>query len=77
LFSGLIFNTPEALKEGEMTRKGRIVYQFKMHGGVAIVFIEVKRDTGTISSERLDFIAQVIAECDGTAQAILLLLVYT
>ncbi|KAL2012754.1 hypothetical protein VTN00DRAFT_279 [Thermoascus crustaceus] len=31
------------------------------------VFIEVKRETG-VASERLDFIAQVIAECDAMAE---------
>jgi hypothetical protein len=69
MFSGLIFNTLEVLVEGTITRKGRIEYQFKMHGGITIVFVEAKRETG-VASKRLDFMAQVIAECDGTAQAI-------
>lgn len=49
-----------------MKKKGRIEYQFKTRGGITIVFIEVKRETG-VASERLDFIVQVIiAECAGT-----------
>ena len=67
LFSGLLFNTPEALLDGAMTKKGRIEYQFKTYGGITVVFIKVKRELGNLL-ERLDFIAQVIAECDGVVQ---------
>jgi hypothetical protein len=56
LFSGLMFNNPEATK-------GRIEYQFNTYGVVTIVFIEVER-VGSLT-ERLDYYAQVIAECDG------------
>ncbi|KIX05117.1 uncharacterized protein Z518_05989 [Rhinocladiella mackenziei CBS 650.93] len=68
LFSGLLFNTPEAILEGKITTKGRIEYQFKTFGGIAVVFIEVKLDIGS-STERLDCFAQVIAECDACAWA--------
>jgi hypothetical protein len=64
LFSGLLFNTPEAILEGKITTKGRIEYQFKTYGGVTVVFIEVKLDIGNLR-ERLNCYAQVIAECDG------------
>ena len=64
LFSGLLFNTPETLLEGRLTSKGRIEYQFKTYGGITVVFIEVKLDIGNLT-ERLNCIAQVIAECDG------------
>lgn len=48
-----------------MTKKDRVVYQFKTYGYVAtMVFIEVRLKLGN-RSERLDFIAQVIAKCDG------------
>ena len=67
LFSGLLFNTPEALLDGAMTNKCHIEYQFKTCGGITVVFIEVKRELGNLL-ERLDFIAQIIAECDGTVQ---------
>ena len=65
LFSGLLFNKPEAILEGKT--KGRIEYQFKTYGGVTLVFIEVKRDVGSLT-ERLNYYAQVIAECDGKFQ---------
>jgi len=64
LFSGLLFNTPEAILEGRLTTKGRIEYQFKTYGGITVVFIEVKLEIGN-STERLNCVAQVIAECDG------------
>jgi hypothetical protein len=64
LFSGLLFNKPEAILEGKITTKGRIEYQFKTCGGVTVIFIEVKRDVGSLT-ERLNYYAQVIAECDG------------
>ena len=63
-FSGLLFNTPEAMLEGRIATKGRIEYQFKTYGGVTVVFIEVKLDIGNLT-ERLNCYAQVIAECDG------------
>ena len=64
LFSGLLFNKPEPMLEGKITTKGRIEYQFKMYGGVTVIFIEVKLSIGNIT-ERLNCYAQVIAECDG------------
>ena len=70
LFSGLLFNKPEAMLEGKITTKGRIVYQFKMYGGVTVVFIEVKLSIGNIT-ERLNYYAQVIAECHGKFRMIL------
>ena len=50
-----------------MTKKGRIEYQFKTYGGITVVFIEVKVEIGN-KTERLNFFAQVIAECDGVVQ---------
>ena len=47
-----------------MTTRGRIVYHFSVFGGLSILVIEVKFALGT-PCERLDAIAQVIAECDG------------
>jgi hypothetical protein len=67
LFSGLVFNTPETILEGRLTTKGRIEYQFLTYGGVTVVFIEVKLEIGG-STERLNCVAQVIAECDGMVQ---------
>jgi hypothetical protein len=67
LFSGLVFNTPETILEGRITTKGRIEYQFLTYGAVTIVFIEVKLEIGSLP-ERLNCVAQVIAECDGMVQ---------
>ena len=67
LFSGLVCNTPETILEGRLTTKGRIEYQFLTYGGVTVVFIEVKLEIGG-STERLNCVAQVIAECDGMVQ---------
>ena len=47
-----------------MTTRGRIEYHFLVFGGLSILVIEVKFFLGT-ADERLDAIAQVIAECDG------------
>jgi hypothetical protein len=64
LFSGRLLNKPETIMEGRITTKGRIEYQFQSYGSINIVFIEVKLNIGS-STERLNFVAQVIAECDG------------
>ncbi|KAH8819526.1 hypothetical protein F5884DRAFT_743934 [Xylogone sp. PMI_703] len=61
MFGGLLLNTPEAMIEGRFTEKGRIEYQFRIFQGVAVIFIEVKPQLGSYM-ERLDYIAQVIAE---------------
>jgi hypothetical protein len=45
-----------------MTTSGRIEYYFLSFGSTSIVVIEVKL---RIMAERLNAIAQVIAECDG------------
>ncbi|KAN0079175.1 hypothetical protein V8E54_004389 [Elaphomyces granulatus] len=52
--------------EGRIATKGRIEYQFQTYGGVTILFIEVKLGIGGLA-ERLDCVAQVIAECDACA----------
>jgi hypothetical protein len=70
LFSGLVFNTPEEILEDKMSTKGRIEYQFKIYGGITIVFIEVKLNIGGLV-ERLNCYAQVIAECDGEFRMLL------
>lgn len=64
LFYGLLYNTPESILKGRITTRGRIEYQFKTFGGVTVVFIQVKLSIGSLT-ERLNCIAQVIAECDG------------
>lgn len=56
-------NLPELIIEGRMTTKGRIEY-YKAFGSVSIVSVEVKLKIGDLE-ERLDAIAQVIAESDG------------
>jgi hypothetical protein len=64
LFRLTILNTPESIIPGRMTTKGRIEYHFLVFGGLAVLVIEVKYVLG-VAEERLNAIAQVIAECDG------------
>jgi hypothetical protein len=65
LFSGHLLNsTPETLLEGRVAAKGCIEYQFQTYGGINAFFIEVNLEIGDLA-ERLNFVAQVIAECDG------------
>jgi hypothetical protein len=56
-------NLPESIIEGRITKKGRVEYYFKAFGSIAVLFIEIKLTIGT-AKERLDAIAQIIAECD-------------
>lgn len=48
-----------------MTTSGRVEYHFLVFGGLSLLVIEVKYVLGS-DEERLNAIAQVIAECDGT-----------
>jgi len=70
LFSGLLFNTPEEMLEGKMAAKGRIEHQFTIYGGVTVIFIQVKLNVGSLA-ERLNYYAQVIAECNGEFRMLL------
>jgi len=70
LFSGFFVNKPEAILEGKITTKGRIECQFKTYGGVTVVSIQVKRGVGSLT-ERLNYYAQVIAECNGEFRMLL------
>jgi len=57
-FTFMLRNDPETII------KGRIEYFFKAFGAIAVLCIEMKFKIGN-DKERLDCIAQVIAECDG------------
>lgn len=57
-------NLPESIIEGRMTTKGRVEYYFRSFGSIAVLFVEFRFKIGG-ANERLDAIAQVIAECDG------------
>ena len=59
-------NTPEVLLESDTTKPGRIEYQYTLGGGITVLFIEVKYEMGNLQ-EKLDYFAQVIAECIGRA----------
>jgi hypothetical protein len=50
-----------------MTTKGRIEYHFSVFGRLSVLVIEVKYVLG-VAAERLNAIAQVIAECHGMRQ---------
>jgi hypothetical protein len=62
VFRSSIVNRPEGLLESEVTKKGRIEYHFNALRSVSIVFIEVKK-VYTVGKDRLDVVAQVLAEC--------------
>ncbi|KAI0249647.1 hypothetical protein BJV78DRAFT_1155718 [Lactifluus subvellereus] len=62
-FGSSIQNTPGSLMNGRITTKGRIKFHFKTFGALTVVFVEVKLKIGSVE-ERMNAIAQVIAECD-------------
>jgi hypothetical protein len=59
-------NLPEPIIGGRITTKGRVEYYFETIGSIVVLFIELKFNIGG-GEERLNAIAQVIAECDGQA----------
>jgi len=59
-------NLPESILDGRVTTKDKIESYFKAFGSIAVLLIEVKLRIGC-AKERIDAIAQVIAECDGQA----------
>ena len=64
LFGSAIINQPEGLLEAEFTKMGRIEHHFYAMNSISIVFIEVKK-TYAMGDERLDVIAQILAESAG------------
>lgn len=70
-FHLLIQNTPESIIQGRITTKGLVEYQFKDCGALTILFIEAKLRLGSYD-ERLNAIAQVVAEADGIPPPLLL-----
>ena len=62
-FGSSIQNTPESLMNGRITTRGKM-YHFKTFGALTVVFVEAKLKIGSVE-ERLNVIAQVIAEFDG------------
>ncbi|KAF8542453.1 hypothetical protein BDD12DRAFT_774865 [Trichophaea hybrida] len=60
-FHSLLVNTPESMMEGLFTTKGRIEYQFRTCGSLTVVLIKLVIGS---TKERLDAIAQVLAEAD-------------
>jgi hypothetical protein len=63
-----IRNVPESVIQGRISTRGRIKYHFLVFGELSLLVIEVKFRLGT-GDERLNAIAQVIAECDGMHQS--------
>lgn len=57
-------NLPELITEGRITTKDRIEYHFMAFGSVSVLVVDIKFKIGHLE-ERLNAIAQVIAECDG------------
>lgn len=68
VFGSACRNLPESIIERHITTKGRVEHYFKMTGPIAVLFIEVMLKIGSYD-ERLDAIAQVIAECDSQANS--------
>ena len=66
-FHSLILNDPETLMPGRIATQGRIEYHFKVIGGLTVLFVEVKLFIGS-DAERMNAIAQVIAEADGESK---------
>jgi hypothetical protein len=64
LFGSAVINQPEGLLEAKYTKKGRIEHHFYAMNSISIVFIEVKK-TYAMGDERLDVIAQILAESAG------------
>ncbi|KAF8310918.1 uncharacterized protein EI90DRAFT_2870327, partial [Cantharellus anzutake] len=62
-FSFTFRSFPESILEGRATMKGRIEYYLRAFGSVSVLIIQLKLKIGN-DKERLDAIAQVIAECD-------------
>jgi hypothetical protein len=60
----MLRNNPKTIIEGHIATKSQVEYFFKIFGAVAILCIESTLKIGN-DAERLDVIAQVIAECDG------------
>ncbi|KAF8808065.1 hypothetical protein BYT27DRAFT_7097515 [Phlegmacium glaucopus] len=56
-------NLPESSLHGRITNRGRIEYYFKSFGAIVFLVIEIKLKIGS-GQERLDAVAQVIAECN-------------
>jgi hypothetical protein len=64
LFSGLLVNRPESMLQGTLTTQGRIEHQFRMYSAINVLFFEMKFSIEA-QQQRLDYLAQVIAECEG------------
>ncbi|KAH9072882.1 hypothetical protein EDB83DRAFT_2220190 [Lactarius deliciosus] len=63
-FGSSFQNMPRSVMAGLVTTRGRVEYHFKTFAGaISVVFVEAKFRIGD-PEERLDAIAQVIAECD-------------
>ncbi|KAG1887093.1 hypothetical protein F4604DRAFT_1231870 [Suillus subluteus] len=64
VFEGVFRNKPEGMIPGRIASQGRIEYYFKIFGVITTIFIEFMKKIGDTGTDRLDAIAQVIAECD-------------
>ncbi|TDL16564.1 hypothetical protein BD410DRAFT_901961 [Rickenella mellea] len=62
VFESAITNDPEPIRLGRHSAEGIIEYRFKTFGAIAVLLVDVNRRV-TSDTQRLDAIAQVIAEC--------------
>lgn len=51
---------------GRITTRSKIEYRFKTFSALTVVFVEAELEIGSVE-DRLNVIAQVIAECGGKA----------
>ena len=64
LFGSTFRNLPDPIIKGHSATKGRMVWNFKAIHSIAVLFIEMRLVSGRYI-ERMNAIAQVIAECIG------------
>jgi hypothetical protein len=62
-FGSSFQNTPESLMNGHIATRGKIEYYFKTFSALTVVFVEARLKVGSVE-ERMNAIAQVMAECD-------------
>jgi len=66
--------TSESIIEGRVTKRGKIEHYLRAFGPVSVLIVELKLKVWN-DKERLDAIAQVIAECDGQYSLLLICLI--
>jgi hypothetical protein len=66
-FSFTLRNNPQTIFDGRISTQGRIQCAFDVFGAVALLFVEIKPNVPN-HAERLEAIAQLIADCISESQ---------